>query len=361
MDDASRAAPAPVSFDGALRCESALPAADFDLVEVDSSRITADDFDAAFLPVSFATVASLVGVTPRRATAVPGADLARLAIVSRTDHVAAARRWAWAVTWEVNDAERRPMANGEVKGGATARANGGIALVTGASKGIGFEVCRQLAASGFTVVLTARARERAVEAANALVAQGLDVRPLAHDVSSTGDAAALAQRVEALAGGLDVLVNNAASYADWQETPSLADLKKARDVMDTNLFGPWRTTQSLLPLLKRSRRARIVNVASGAGSHGDLVFGLAKGPASVSYAISKSALLALTTKLALELKGDRILVNAVCPGFTATAPGMDLMGARPIPEGARGILWAALLPDDGPTGGFFRDGQPLPW
>jgi NAD(P)-dependent dehydrogenase (short-subunit alcohol dehydrogenase family) len=103
-------------------------------------------------------------------------------------------------------------------------------------------------------------------------------------------------------------------------------------------------------------------VSSGAGSHGDLQFGLTTGGGSVaSYGISKAALNALTTKFATELVGTGILVNAVCPGLTATAPGMEAMGARPVAEGAASVIWAALLPNDGPSGGFFRDGQPLPW
>lgn len=117
-----------------------------------------------------------------------------------------------------------------------------------------------------------------------------------------------------------------------------------------------------MPLLRRSSHGRIVNVSSGAGSHGDTQFGLTTNRGAVaSYGISKAALNALTTKLAAELDGTGILVNAVCPGLTATAPGMEAMGARPIPEGAASVVWAATLPDDGPTGGFFRDGNPLPW
>jgi NAD(P)-dependent dehydrogenase (short-subunit alcohol dehydrogenase family) len=131
--------------------------------------------------------------------------------------------------------------------------------------------------------------------------------------------------------------------------------------MEANLFGAWRTTQALLPLLRRSRRGRIVNVSSGAGSHVDARFGLAAVAAATSYAVSKAALNALTVKLALELREDGILVNAVCPGLTATTRDLEEVGARPVEEGAASVVWAATLPNSGPTGGFFRDGRTIGW
>jgi NAD(P)-dependent dehydrogenase (short-subunit alcohol dehydrogenase family) len=236
-----------------------------------------------------------------------------------------------------------------------------IALVTGAAHGIGLEVCRQLAGRGWTVVLTARTLDRAQEAAATL--GGLDgkVHARALDVGDDASPRALAAELGWALGRVDVLINNAASPADWYETAGTANLRVAHAVLETNLFGAWRTTQALLPLLRRSRRARIVNVSSGAGSYGDERFGLAAGPTMASYAVSKAALNALTMKLALELHEDRILVNAVCPGLTATAPGMEAMGARSVAEGAASVVWAAALGNDGPTGGFFRDGQPLSW
>jgi NAD(P)-dependent dehydrogenase (short-subunit alcohol dehydrogenase family) len=110
------------------------------------------------------------------------------------------------------------------------------------------------------------------------------------------------------------------------------------------------------------QHGRIVNVASGGDSHGDPQFGLATpGGTAASYGISKAAVNALTSKLAAELDGTGVLVNSVAPGLTATAPGMEEMGARPIPEGATSVVWAATIPDDGPSGGFFRDGEPMPW
>ena len=159
-----------------------------------------------------------------------------------------------------------------------------------------------------------------------------------------------------------MLINNAAAYVDWGETASAADLDAAVGALSTNLLGAWRTTQALLPLLRRSEHPRIVNVSSGAGSHGDEQFGLARrGGAAASYGVSKAALNALTSTFAAELAGTPVLVNAVCPGLTATWPGAEQMGARPVAAGAASVVWAATLPDDGPSGGFFRDGRPLAW
>ena len=245
---------------------------------------------------------------------------------------------------------------------ADASSAGAVALVTGGNRGIGLEVCRQLARRGMTVVLAARDPEKGDAAGRALAAEGLDVRPRELDVSSDESVRSLAADVEAELGRLDVLVNNAAGYADWTETASTADLAAAHQVLETTLFGAWRTCQAFLPLLRGSAHGRIVNVSSGAGSHGDPAFGLTTNRgATASYGISKAALNALTAKLGAELEGSGILVNSVCPGLTATAPGMEAMGARPIPEGAASVVWAAVLPDDGPSGGFFRDGKPLPW
>lgn len=237
-----------------------------------------------------------------------------------------------------------------------------IVLVTGSSHGIGFEVCRQLAKRGMTVILTARDLAKATRSAKQLIDEGLDVRFHSLDVTQDASVRELAQEMEREFGRIDVLINNAAAYVGWTEKASTADLKEAHAVFETNLFGAWRTSQMILPLLRKSRHGRIVFVSSGAGSHGDQQFGLTTNFGSVaSYGISKAALNALMSKLAAELEGSHILVNAVCPGLTATAPGMEAMGARPVEHGAASVIWAALLPDDGPSGGFFRDGKPLPW
>lgn len=236
-----------------------------------------------------------------------------------------------------------------------------VVLVTGAAHGLGREVARQLADSGRHVVITAREADQARQAA-AELGEDVTALPVGLDVSRPDSVAAAAEAMTAHPGRLDALVNNAAAYVDWSETAGGADLDAAAQVLQTNLFGAWRLTQALLPLLRRSPSPRIVNVSSGAGSHDDPAFGLrARGGAAASYGISKAALNALTSTLATELADTPFLINSVCPGLTATWPGAEDMGARPVSDSAPGIVWAATLPDDGPTGGFFRDARPLPW
>jgi NAD(P)-dependent dehydrogenase (short-subunit alcohol dehydrogenase family) len=240
---------------------------------------------------------------------------------------------------------------------------GRMVLVTGAARGIGKEVACQLAGLGAAVLVSARNVDHARAAAKDLNAVG-DLRPLPVALEVADDTS-VQEATKALwrdPGRLDVLVNNAAAYVDWAETASGADLATAHRVLEVNLFGPWRLTNALLPLLGRSDHPRIVNVSSGAGSHGEDQFGLTRrGGAAASYGISKAALNALTSTLAAELAGTPILVNAVCPGLTATWPGAEATGARPVHEGAASVLWAATLPDGGPSGALRRDGRPLPW
>jgi NAD(P)-dependent dehydrogenase (short-subunit alcohol dehydrogenase family) len=239
-----------------------------------------------------------------------------------------------------------------------------IALVTGAGRqtGIGYEVAAQLAANGFIVMLTERDGPTAAARAKELsghVGQHILAREL--DVTSEHSVREAASAIEHEFGRLDVLVNNAALLGTMGERAVETDLRAAHQVMDVNLFGAWRLTQALLPLLRRSAHARVVNVSSGAGSHNDAAFGLSTHQLAASYAISKAGLNALTAKFAAEERPHRVLVNAVCPGFTATLDGMREAGARPVSEGAASVVWAALLDDDGPSGGFFRDGKPIAW
>ena len=228
-----------------------------------------------------------------------------------------------------------------------------IALVTGANRGIGLEVTRQLAGKGFTTVLGSRDPAKGEAAAEALAADGVEVHPRALDVADPAATASLSGELERDFGGLDVLVNNAAIHYDTWQRGADADLAVVQEALETNLLGAWRTAQACLPLLRRSEHGRIVNVSSEAGSLSSM------GAGAPAYGVSKAALNALTRILAAELKGDGVLVNSVCPGWVAT--DMGGAGGRPVADGAASVIWAVELPDDGPSGGFFRDGSPLEW
>jgi NAD(P)-dependent dehydrogenase (short-subunit alcohol dehydrogenase family) len=219
-----------------------------------------------------------------------------------------------------------------------------VALVTGANRGIGLAVARGLAERGYVTVLTARDPEAAEEAARDI--EGM-VLPRMLDVTDPVSIATLAGELERL----DVLVNNAGIHYDTWQRASTADLDVVQEALDVNLLGAWRTTEGFLPLMRGA--GRIVNVSSGAGALAGMDGG------TPAYGVSKAALNALTIKLAADLRGRGILVNAVCPGWVATDMGGP--GGRPVEDGAASVLWAVDLPDDGPTGGFFRDGARIPW
>jgi len=225
---------------------------------------------------------------------------------------------------------------------------GRMALVTGGARGLGVEVCRQLARARMTVWLTARDEERAAAAVAEMAGEG-DVRAARLDIDDAEDIATLAERTPKL----DVLVNNAAIDYDTDQHALTADLDRVRRDLDTNLFGAWRMAQAFAPHLRASGHGRLVNVSSGAGSITDMQSG--RTPA---YSTAKLALNGLTRMLAAELRGEGVLVNSVCPGWTATDMGG---GGRPVAEGARSIVWACLLDDHGPSGGFFRDGREIAW
>jgi NAD(P)-dependent dehydrogenase (short-subunit alcohol dehydrogenase family) len=205
-------------------------------------------------------------------------------------------------------------------------------------------VAAGLVARGFRTLVTARSEAAAREAAAAIGGDVLARRMDVTDAASIEEVAAGLER-------LDVLVNNAGVLYDTWQRPSDADLEQVREALEVNLLGAWRTTQAMLPLMGPG--GRIVNVSSGAGSLTDM------GPGTPAYGVSKAALNAFTIKLAAELRGSGILVNAVCPGWVAT--DMGGVGGRPVEQGAASVLWAVDLPDDGPTGGFFRDGRPVAW
>jgi NAD(P)-dependent dehydrogenase (short-subunit alcohol dehydrogenase family) len=228
-----------------------------------------------------------------------------------------------------------------------------VALVSGSNRGIGREIARQLAESGHHVIVTARDAAAAERAAEELGDEGrLSTQSEQLDVTDQGSVDRLVERVANSPGRLDALVNNAGVQGIVGGRAATAPLDDAHLTMETNLFGAWRLTQGLLPLLRRSDHPRIVNVSSGAGQLAEMNGGYA------GYRFSKAALNALTRVLSEEETG--ILVNSMCPGWVRT----DMGGAaapRSVEEGADTGVWLATLPDDGPTGGFFRSREPIPW
>jgi NAD(P)-dependent dehydrogenase (short-subunit alcohol dehydrogenase family) len=222
------------------------------------------------------------------------------------------------------------------------RFEGQVAVVTGGARGIGDAIARQLVADGARVVV-----------ADLLAPSDPipGVRYVACDITDRAAVETAHASIEAIEGRLDVLVNNAGILYDTWQHPSDADLGQVREALEVNLLGAWRTAQALLPLMRGG--GRIVNVSSGAGS----LTGMS--PGTPAYGVSKAALNAFTIKLAGELRARGILVNAVCPGWVAT--DMGGVGGRPVEQGAASVLWAVDLPDDGPTGGFFRDGRAIDW
>ncbi|WP_030490783.1 SDR family oxidoreductase [Micromonospora chokoriensis] len=237
------------------------------------------------------------------------------------------------------------------------------ALVTGANKGIGYEIAAGLGALGWTVGVGARDDARREAAVQKLRAAGVDAFGVPLDVTDDASAAAAARLVEERAGGLDVLVNNAGVTGGVPQEPTTVDLAAVRAAVETNVIGVIRVINAMLPLLRRSASPRIVNMSSGVGSltrQAASTDPFVTGPLSVAYAPSKTFLNAVTLQYAKELRDTNILINAACPGFVAT----DLNGFRGVrtPEqGAAIAIRLATLPDDGPTGGFFEDAGVVPW
>ncbi|HET9663851.1 MAG TPA: SDR family oxidoreductase [Burkholderiales bacterium] len=230
-----------------------------------------------------------------------------------------------------------------------------IAVVTGANRGIGLEICRQLARKGMKVVLTSRSAAKGRGAIKALGEAGTEVHYHVLDVTSPVGIKALAAHVAERFGRIDVLINNAGVMLDPRGSRVLdARVKTFRDTLETNLLGPLQLMQALVPLMQKHGYGRIVNLSSGQGQLADM------GAGTPAYRVSKTALNALTRTLAAELKGSGILVNAMCPGWVKTDMGGP--GApRTVEQAADTAVWLAMLPDDGPSGGFFRDRRPIPW
>lgn len=238
-----------------------------------------------------------------------------------------------------------------------------IALVTGANRGIGLEVCRQLGEKDFQVILTSRDRDKGQAAVNDLRERGLTIVYHQLDITKLESIVQLEVFLREEVGRLDALVNNAGIYIDHQDSlkGNILDisifelqLNTLEQMMKTNFYGHFMVCKALVPLMKKQNLGRVVNVSSSTGGLSKMESGF---PA---YRMSKTALNALTRILATELKDTNILVNSACPGSVKT----DMPGAissRTVEQGADTIVWLATLEDDGPTGGFFKDRKPIPW
>jgi NAD(P)-dependent dehydrogenase (short-subunit alcohol dehydrogenase family) len=222
-------------------------------------------------------------------------------------------------------------------------------LISGGTRGIGRAIAEALLARGDQVIVTAREPD---SASGGWPRRGPRVEQL--EIGDPGSIAALAAAVRADPGRLDVLVNNAGTVGSYAPPAAEADVAAAERIFATNFFGAWRLTQAMLPLLRESAHPRVVNLSSGMGQLAEM------GGGAAAYRTSKAALNALTRVLANEEGAHGVLVNAVCPGWVRTELGGESAPRSPA-EGAETAIWLADLPDDGPSGGFFRDRRPIPW
>jgi NAD(P)-dependent dehydrogenase (short-subunit alcohol dehydrogenase family) len=233
-----------------------------------------------------------------------------------------------------------------------------IALVTGANRGIGLEIVRQLARRGLIAVLGARDLEKGREAAAALAAEGIEAPAVALDVTDATSVRAAVAEVIGRHGRIDVLVNNAGILKEGfsPEDASVFDapIDLVMETFATNTVGPLRLIQAVVPGMRAHGYGRIVNLSSGAGQLADM------GPGFPAYRMSKAAINALTRVTAAELGPGDVKINAMCPGWVRTAMGGP-NATRPVEKGAETAVWLATLPPDGPSGGFFRDQKPIPW
>ncbi|MFG3289640.1 SDR family oxidoreductase [Streptomyces sp. NPDC048179] len=235
------------------------------------------------------------------------------------------------------------------------------ALVTGANKGIGYEIAAGLGALGWSVGIGARDAERREAAVAKLRAGGADAFGVPLDVTDDASVTAAAALIEDRAGRLDTLVNNAGITGGMAQTPTTADVETVREAVETNVIGVIRVTNAMLPLLRRAASPRIVNVSSSVGSlTRQTTPGAEVGPIAVAYSPSKTFLNGVTVQYARELQDTNILINLACPGYCATDLN-GFRGHRTPEQGAATAIRLATLPDDGPTGRFFDDDGEVPW
>ena len=237
-----------------------------------------------------------------------------------------------------------------------------VGLVTGANKGIGFEIARQLAAQEIIVLIGARDPQRGLKAQEELMSQGLEARFVQLDVTDPLSIQAAVGRIKDDFKRLDILVNNAGILIDPHTDIRELSLTILQNTLETNAFGPLLLSQACLPVMEAKHYGRIVNMSSTMGSLAEIA-----GPDSLyaeirspAYRLSKTVLNAITVMLAGEMRGTNILVNSACPGWVRTELGGTRAPLSPE-QGADTPVWLATLPDGGPTGGFFRDRQPIPW
>jgi NAD(P)-dependent dehydrogenase (short-subunit alcohol dehydrogenase family) len=233
-----------------------------------------------------------------------------------------------------------------------------VALISGGNRGIGLEIARQIARRGIVAVIGSRDVAKGESAAATILQEGYRAEVARLDVTDGESIAKAVDDVVGRHGRIDILVNNAAILIDGPGgfKSSLFDMKSetARQTFETNVLGPLRLTQAVVPIMQRQSYGRIVNLSSGAGQLADMRSGF---PA---YRMAKTALNALTRITAAELASTNIKVNAVCPGWVRTDMGGP-EADRPVEIGAETPVWLATLPEDGPTGGFFRDRRPIAW
>lgn len=236
-----------------------------------------------------------------------------------------------------------------------------VAVVTGANRGLGLASSEELAKIGYSVVLTARHTAQGKERTEELKEQGHDVRFYPLNVDDSNSIGSLYEYVLNEFGRIDVLINNAGVLIDKVDHSGedlyehlRHDKNNLIQTLDTNIVGPYLLCEAFGPIMRKQRYGRIVNISSGMGQLSEMQEGF---PA---YRISKTGLNAVTRIFASQYKGHNVLVNSICPGWVKTDMGGP-NAQREIPQGIEGIIWAATLPDGGPTGGFFRDKHPIPW
>jgi NAD(P)-dependent dehydrogenase (short-subunit alcohol dehydrogenase family) len=231
-----------------------------------------------------------------------------------------------------------------------------VALITGANRGIGLEIARELASRGNSIVLGSRDLSRGKIAGKSIASKSGTVMASELDVTDQDSIDRTFQTIKSNFSRLDILVNNAGILIDETDLPSKTNPDTMRTTFETNVFGPLRLCQAAIPLMKQNNYGRIVNVSSSAGALG----GMAEALYSPAYSLSKASLNALTIILSTEMRGTNILVNSMCPGWVRTDMGGP-NAPRSVQQGADTAVWLATLPDDGPTGGYFRDRKRIEW